>query len=100
MINRWFFSLLLLAGTVALTVSADAQVLVSSHTTIEEVAGNRRLVPNCQAAMRDTTTQVLYPNASVICTLRQGGVAIQTLGECFGNPVAVCIVAAVNGVLV
>lgn len=89
MINRWLFPLLLLAGAVALTVSANAQVFVSSHTTINN---QRHIVPTCQTVMQDTTTQNLYPNASVICTLHQNGVAIQTLPECFGNASAICTV--------
>lgn len=99
MIHRSRWALLVLAGAFALTVSADAQVFVSSHTTIEEVAGTKRLVPECKTLMEDTTTQSLYPNAAALCTLSQNGVAIQTLPACFGNPVADCTVAAVNGKL-
>lgn len=99
MLNRSRWVLLMLAGALALTVSADAQVLVSSHTTIEEAEGTRRLIPECKTLMEDATTKSLYPNAGAICTLNQHGIAIQALPECFGNPVADCTVAPVNGKL-
>jgi hypothetical protein len=39
--------------------------------------------------MVDTTTRAVYINASVVCTANLNG-AIQTVPECFGNPVAFC----------
>lgn len=92
MTNRVLPALVLLACAVLLTSSANAQVIVSSHTNIDN---QRRIVPICQTLMQDTTTKALYPNASVVCTVNQNG-AIQTLPECFGNPSnpnAVCSVA-------
>lgn len=86
MTNRFLLTLLLLVGAVATTLPADAQVFVSSHTNIK----NGLVVPTCQTVMEDSVTQAFYPKASVICTVHQNGIAIQTLPECFGNPSAIC----------
>jgi hypothetical protein len=89
MINRSFLVILLFACTVLLTVPANAQLFVSSHTNINS---DRRIVPTCQTLMQDADTIRLYPDAAVICTVVQDGIAIQTLPVCSGNPSAICTV--------
>jgi hypothetical protein len=42
--------------------------------------------------MQDADTIRLYPDAAVICTVVQDGIAIQTLPVCSGNPSAICTV--------
>lgn len=88
MINRLFFSLLLFACTVALT--AEAQIAVSSHTSITTINGQERVVTTCQTLMQDPQGPANYPGGvAAVCTLNQNG-GLQTLPQCIGQPNAIC----------
>ena len=90
--NRLFLFLLLLACTVALTASADAQITVSSHTSIETINGQEHVMTTCQTLMQDPAGPANYPGGvAVTCTLNSNG-ALQTLPQCIGQPNAICSV--------
>lgn len=90
MINRLFFSLLLLAYVVALSMSANAQIFVLAHTNIND---QRHIVPLCETLMQDPAGPANYPGGvSVVCTMNQSGGGAQTLPQCVANPDAKCSV--------
>ena len=95
MINRFLCAFFLFTCMIALAVSAEAQVTVLSHTTVE----NGTVVMKCQTSMQDANTIRLYPFAATQCTFRQNSVAIQISPVCFGNPVANCSITVGEGIV-